>query len=471
MKLNILIILSLFTWQNLIADTEFEKAINRFEKLATQSFLEDTWASSRRKSRSHHVSDESFDNSKLDSNFIREWYLRLGPAAVPLQLSDLDGVRRAELLDELLWALFQESVMGNIWDESIPWVAIQDTLKKYIQLHPLKSELFKQNNGAWWIWIAGENSIKAKFETPELLAFKKLIEARNASVEHTKLKFYFDALLLLNKNPDAFALVAKEFLSINFTAEIKRAYQSIYELNRKIEGAATTFQSLAKIALKESKYLESLDLRLYSLKIRSDLKEQLSVDDVKSMADIHYSRGEYSQALHYYEQAIQSLTTSSIQKEGLELRSLLAQFWGGQINGDNGYIVFEKALDRFLNTSYRDELMIAYATFLEKQKNFIGAIDLWQWSFQYSLIPENRLRGVQRSAQLSQQILAQQALSQNNNKLDWALRCLSYLKTWKQYDKRDPQLQIEIDKVTKTLQGSEFTKDASIRASLKELEL
>lgn len=474
------VLLSMLTFggaTNLWALDSTYEAFNRFERLSEKAALEDMWAHQRRLSSSRYLDVEALEPRFLeDPQMRREWYLRLGPAGVPLSLAELDGVRQADLFDELLWALFQESIQADPWEESIPWAQLKQTLSSYINGHPLGKIILKESNHqAWWLWIAGKafgkNLDKASFN--DLVALDKIIGAREQKNPLKRLDAYVFAIALLAEpQPNAARRVAAELLKNSPADETlrRRVFREYYLEHSKSPEALVVFSLLADVDDSQRNFKEGLELGSYSLLIRLNQGEQLSAQNFKKIGDGEYQGEDFKKAVLYYTRAMGSSKDgmTSLDVIDLEVKLLLARYHSGLLPKAETYDAFEEMLDRAFQTTYRDDLLQGYAMALEASKDLLGARDIWLWNFQYSTTKERRVLGVQRASQISADLISQNKAGLGS--ASEALKWLSYLGTWKRMTPQHPILRHEVVRARNVLSKLGLTQESTIQASLRELE-
>jgi tetratricopeptide (TPR) repeat protein len=455
-----------------LANPKIMEALDRFAIMSERASLEDFWAHQRRLS-SHRYLNLEFQEPRLldDPQMRREWYLRLGPAGVPLTLAELDGVRQAKLFDELLWTLLRENIAYDFWDPSIDWAQIRLTMGSYLSSHPLSKVAIKEKHGSWWRWMM-ESRVR-EGDPEELRALDLVLRARVEENPLKKLGVYVEVLNLVQTVDSEAALrVASEVLSRmpTETQLRRRVFREYFEKNPKSFEASKAFALLAEVVESQRNYKEALELAAYSLLIRVQMGENLKAIDLKKIGDGEYQSGDYKKAVAYYARAL------AADREGLEdldvmdleVKYLLARYYSGDLAKSEGYDAFEDILSRAFQTNFRDELLQGYASYLESVKDFLGAREIWIWNFKYSSVRERRVQGIQKASQISGDLLKDQkpSLALGPEALQW----LSLLGSWKRMNPKDPLLEKEIARARKIVSSLGLSQESMIRASLKELE-
>jgi hypothetical protein len=450
-----------------------EALLDRYEVMAERSQVEDVWASQRRLASKNYI---PLTSGALhdDNDFLmrREWYLRLGSAAVPLTLRDLKDVREAALLDELLWALLLENIENNFWAPSHPWSMLRATLSKFLSEHVLGVSLEQEKHQDWWRWVQGKRL--GKNPDPRILALDKILSARSEKNSLRRVEHFFAAFDFLKTEPKgSLERLGQELWdgASSSEEEARKIFREFYNRNPQNIIAENGYVLLSEVLAKRGQGRLAAEFLAYSLMSRLARGEALSFVELKAIADQQYQDARYDQAYMYYSLAQEkSVGVRGPAFLDLEVKKQLAALYSGELKKIQADVVqdeFERLLDTAFHSVYRDSLLVGYGEFLEERADWHGARDIWSWVYQFAADSQKRLLGYARSSRATRTLLEAQSpgLNKKENLLQW----LALLGVWKRRDSQSPEFRKELNEAVRIAQKLGLSREAEVQASLGEL--
>jgi tetratricopeptide (TPR) repeat protein len=378
------------------SEISLDAALDRFEGASTQSSVEDLWAHQRRLVGARFSSAES-RRTPEDALIKIEWYLRLGPARSPLNLDDLRVVREPKLLDEVLWSLLGEAVLGDLFVSTNDWAGIRSALAAFLSTHPLRKALLTTNHAAWWAWL---QDLPSKGPTPwELSTLKGLLVARESRAPLAMAEAYCAAATQIPNDQHSVGLsVAREFRA-RLPEEVLKQRQVLRENFARKVSCQRLYSDLAEVYEERRLYDVASEQRSYALLQKLDSGSKLSSSEIRDVARYSFEAGEWRKAFEFYLRAREEGATDL----DVRVRELVAGTRAANYRYKDTAATsqqFEDVLQLSFQSIYRDEVLRSYADFLEARGNMPGALEVWRWNYQYAASKEQRLLGLQRAALL-----------------------------------------------------------------------
>ncbi len=446
------------------AELTLDAALDRFEGASTQSLVEDLWAHQRRLVGARFSAAES-PRAPEDGLIKIEWYLRLGPSRSPLVLEDLRVVRDPQLMDEVLWSLMSEAVLGDFFGSSNDWVGIRSALAAFLSTHSQHKALLETRHGAWWAWL---QDIPSKGPIPwELSTLQGLLLARASSAPLTMAQTYCAAAKLIPENQRTVGLsVAREFRA-RLPIDILKQRQILRENFAQKISCQRLYSSLAEVYEERRLFDLASEQRSYALLQKLDSGAKLTSAEIRDVARYSFEAGEWRKAFEFYLRAREEGATDL----DVRVRELVA----GTRAANHRYKdtsstsqKFEDVLQISFQSIYRDEVLRSYAEFLEARGNMSGALEVLGWNFQYASSKEQRLWGLQRSV-----ILGGAALERGESGIERKaelLRWLDGLSVLQRLNPTNEVLGAQSKRAESRARRLGLFGELDVRASLEEIQ-
>lgn len=446
-------------------DTSLEASLDRFEAAQTQSLVEDVWAHQRRRVASRFAPEPSAARGPEDPAVRVEWYLRLGPARAPIGLEDLKGVRDAELLDDVLWSLVNEAVMGDIFAPGNDWTSIRSAVGAFLEEHPLNKNLLQTPHGAWWAWMQDQPS---RGPTPwELGTLQKLLEARDLSEPLASLQGYCAAARELPEDQRSAGFALARETRAKFPTDIVKQRQLLREIYARKVPCRRLYSDLAEIYEERKNYDLASEQRSYALLQKLAERKALSGPELRDVARYSFEAGEWKNAYEFSGLALEYDVVGDVDTR---VRRLLAGVRSNQAaykDTDVASDAFESVLQEAFQSKYRDEILKSYAEFLEARGHTQAALEVWRWNFQYASRRPQRLEGLERAVMTEGRKL--DGVEKSGVTKDDVLRWLDSLATLRRFEPGSGVLQRETAAAPARIASTGLERDAEVRASLEEI--
>jgi hypothetical protein len=440
-------------------------ALDRYESAQAQSLIEDLWAHQRRvvstrfaRSEPHLINEDPLVRV--------EWYLRVGPARAPITLADLKRIKDARLLDEILWALLNEAVSGDVFLATNDWIGIRAALNTFLSEHALRGAVVREAHGAWWAWIQGVSS-KTAPSAWQLEALIKTQEARMIADPLRSLQSSCAASEALPGDARATGLSLARQTRGRFPDDIRKQRQLLREVYLAKTPCRRLFDDLADVYEERSEFALASEQRSYALLQKLESGETLESSDIRDIARYSFEGGDWSKAHEFYTRAI----AGGARDLDLRVRELVTAQRAGHLKNLEPNTLrwrFENLLKEAFNSIYRDELLLSYASYLDDGQNLQDVRDVWQWNFQYASRRDQRVQGLERLVQIEGQELegGPVGLARKGDALRW----LDYLSVLQRFATEGPVFDHEVGLAPGRLQRLELLGEAEVRASLGELQ-
>ena len=445
-------------------DSSLETSFDRFESTQIQSLVEDMWAHQRRLVRAR-FSAEQAKNTTIEDPAVRvEWYLRLGPARSPIGLDELTAVRDPKLLDEVLWSLVNEAVMGNLLEASNDWQSIQETIGSFLETHPLRRALLETSRGAWWAWI---QDLPFKGETPwQLGTLQQLLRARTISDPLASLQAYCVATVKIPSDQRLAGLHVARELRSRLPIEIMKQRQLLREVFARKVSCSRLFTDLAEIYEERRNYELASEQRSYALLQKMEGGVALNSSELRDVAHYSYEAGDWKNAYEFYSRA----RTEGANDVDIKARQLLAGIRSSQVayqDTESASEIFETVLQESFQSIYRDEVLLAYANFLESRSKIQSALEVWRWNYQYASKKEQRLEGLEKAVIIEGRSLDSSRFEKppKAELLSW----LNSMNTLKRFEASSPVFLREKALALNRVKRAGLSENLEVRATLKEI--
>jgi hypothetical protein len=446
------------------ADISLDAALDRFEGASTQSSVEDLWAHQRRLVGARFSASES-RRAPEDGLIKIEWYLRLGPSRAPLTLEDLRVVRDPQLMDEVLWSLVGEAVLGDFFESSIEWAGIRSALATFLATHPQRKALLETRHAAWWAWF---QDIPSKGSIPwELSTLKALLQARAASAPLAMAQNYCAAASLIPEDQRSVGLsVAREFRA-RLPDDILKQRQVLRENFTQKVSCQRLYSDLAEVYEERRLFDVASEQRSYALLQKLESGAKLTSSEIRDVARYSFEAGEWRKAFEFYLRAREEGATDL----DVRVRELIAGTRAANYRYKDTASTsqqFEDVLQISFQSIYRDEVLRSYADFLEARGNMSGALEVLRWNYQYAASKEQRLWGLQRSI-----VLSGVALERGEAGIDRKAELLRWLDGLSVLRRLDPASEVfsaQSKRAESRVRRLGLFGEVDVRASLEEIQ-
>jgi len=447
------------------SEASLDSAFDRFESAQAQSLVEDFWAHQRRLVQSRFVSSVGGQSAE-DSLIKIEWYLRLGPARSPITLDDLKVVRDPGLLDEVLWSLLNEAVLGDVFLSSNDWEGIRASIGEFLRGHTLRRALLETDHAAWWAWIQ-DLPLKNTKTSWELKTLQQVLIARETSDPLASLQQYCSASREIPADQGAAGLTLARQLRASFPDSIVKQRQLLREVFTRKVPCQRLFKDLAEVYEERQNFDVASEQRSYSLLQKLESGKALNSAELRDVAHSLFEAGEWGKAFEFYSRARQEGSNdldvrvrevvSGVRAEKVKFKDITETSR-----------TFENVLHESFQSIYRDEVLRAYASFLESRKDLEPAVEVWKWNYQYATLKSQRIEGLEKSISLAAQWLdqGQMGLARKTEALDW----LDSISTLRRLSPSSAVLKKQIPSAEARMKRLGLLGEADIRASLGEAQ-
>ncbi|MEO5666872.1 MAG: hypothetical protein ABIR96_02310 [Bdellovibrionota bacterium] len=385
-------------------EISLDAALDRFESTEAQSVVEDLWAHQRRLVNARFASSKERPQFGEDSLIKVEWYLRLGPARSPITLDDLGKVRDTALMDEVLWALLNEAVMGDVFGSENDWPSIRAALADFLSTHSQRKALLETPHAAWWAWI---QDLPYKGKIPwELSSLRQLLEARDFPDPLKKAQAYCAVSKGLSEESRSTGISIARELRAHLPEETLKQRQILREVFARKTPCRRLFSDLAEVFDERQDFQLAAEQRSYALLQKLESGEKLAASELREIARYSFEAADWRKAYDFYSKAREE----GSQELDVRVREIVS---GTRVGADRYKDVaetsknFEDALQEAFQSIYRDELLRSYAVYLESHKNAVGALEVWNWNYQYATAKPQRIEGLEKILALEGQAIDQ----------------------------------------------------------------
>ena len=447
-----------------LPDTSIATALDRFEGAQAQSLVEDVWAHQRRLVGRRFSGAHNGRASDEDALIRVEWYLRLGALRSPLTLEDLNGVRDPQLLDEVLWSLLNEAVMGDLFLPSNDWSAIRRSLADFLESHPLRKAMLETPRATWWAWI---QDLPLKKEKPwELEVLAELLEARTMGDPLKRLQRSCRASSVLPEDARVVGLSIAREVRAAFPEETLRQRQLLREIFVRKVSCERLYFDLAEVYEQRQLFEIASEQRSHALLQKLEAGDILSASELRDVARSSFEAKDWRKAFEFYSRALEAGSSDLDVRVRLLVAGTRARAPGYE-DPERTQTNFENMLQQAFQSLHRDELLQSYATYLESQKRDEAALEVWRWNYEYATSKSQRLEGLEKSSRLAGLRLDKglTGLERKNEAIKW----LDALSTLHRLNPTSELLRRERSLAEPRLRRLNLFSEADVRASLEEL--
>jgi len=447
-----------------LPEVSLDAALDRFEGASTQSSVEDLWAHQRRLVGARFAAAES-RRSPEDALIKIEWYLRLGPSRSPLTLEDLRVVRDPKLMDEVLWSLMAEAVLGDFFAPSNDWPGIRGALSGFLSTHPQRKALLETSHSAWWAWI---QDLPPKGPLPwELATVKALLPAREANGPLAMMAAYCAAATPIPEDQRAAGLSLAKELRARLPEEILKQRQVLRENFVRKVPCRRLYSDLAEVYEERRFFDVASEQRSYALLQKLDSGIKLSSSEIRDVARYSFEAGEWRKAFEFYLRAREEGATDlDVRVRELVAGTRAANYRYKDTSSTSQQ--FEDVLQISFQSIYRDEVLRSYADFLEARGNLPGALEVWRWNYQYAASKDQRLFGLRRSL-----VLGATLLERGNTGIDRKSELLRWLDAVSALQRLEPSgeaQKLQSKRAEPLVRRLGLFGEVDVRASLEEIQ-
>jgi len=373
------------------------------------SKIEDQWASARRVSESERLKPQnsfSAEAKALSSDQIKvEWYLRRGASGAPLVLRDLRNISDAKILDSALWGVLQESTQSTFFSSQISWSQLRGILGSFIRSHPLEKALLVQAHSGWWRWMVGIQP--GDGDDADLKALAVLERARVERHPIQKMEGYAISYSLLANSGNGFesSQVADEYVQDLSRQKdtLRRSGRDYFqkvqaEAQEKTIIAGRFFTAISSRLIGVGKFAESAEFRAYDSLLKLGRKEPISAKEFVEIANGVYQAGQWEKAYQYFSLSLGAAGFQDLDLDeqlGVELRRFISAT-NAKTSTQISMNDFEVLVDKTFNSVYRDEALLSFARYLERENLRFEAKQAWSWVRSYSYNQDQRFEAIDR---------------------------------------------------------------------------